>query len=221
MRQVLSLDTWIVLSRLERTLTTPIDPSEQLQSVLARTIESFLALSGIAAEGMIRDASWAFFDAGRRVERAQETVRLLRHALGEPHARRVDTLVLDAVLGSRESLISHRRRVAERHPADTRLAIALDLLLTDASNPRALTYQLTQLVAEVGTVKTPVREALSAATTVLDGGDIVARGPMALRPRLATGLPLSRTAGAVSFGTPSAIAISRWAKSPGDIPTAF
>ena len=173
-RQVLSLDTWIVLSRLERTLTTPIDPSEQLQSVLARTIESFLALSGIAAEGMIRDASWAFFDAGRRVERAQETVRLLRHALGEPHARRVDTLVLDAVLRSRESLISHRRRVAERHPADTRLAIALDLLLTDASNPRALTYQLTQLVADVGTVKTPVREALSAATTVLDGGDIVA-----------------------------------------------
>ena len=50
-------------------------------TTLSTIIESCLALAGISAEGLVRDASWAFHDAGRRVERAQESVRLLRRTV--------------------------------------------------------------------------------------------------------------------------------------------
>ena len=144
-RELLSGDTWLVLSRLERTLGTPKSIGDDLQSVLASVVESLLALAGIAAEGLVRDASWAFFDAGRRVERSQETVRVLRATVTTPRPPKADRLVLEAVLSSRESIISHRRRLVEGPPRRLPLAVALDLLLTDPTNPRAVRFQLDRL----------------------------------------------------------------------------
>lgn len=144
-RELLSGDTWLVLSRLERTLGTPKSIGDDLQSVLASVIESLLALAGIAAEGLVRDAIWAFFDMGRRIERSQETVRILRATVTTPRPPKADRLVLEAVLTSRESIISHRRRLVEGPPRRLPLAVALDLLLTDPTNPRAVRFQLDRL----------------------------------------------------------------------------
>lgn len=141
-RELLSFDTWLVLSRLERTLADP--HSADLQSVLAGVVESFLALAGMGAESLVRDAAWAFFDAGRRVERAQETVRLLRQTMTTHRPVRIGRPVVEAVLRSRESLISYRRRLGE-NPATPATEIALDLLLVDAANPRSVLYQLDRL----------------------------------------------------------------------------
>lgn len=138
-----------MLSRLQRTLI-PTQPNEEdLQGVLAAVIEACLALSGMSAEGLVRDASWAFHDAGRRVERAQETVRVLRRTLpaaSTPGA----ALVREATLRARESLLSYRRRRAEGGRGRSPLAVALELLVLDETNPRSVAYQLDRLQDDLG-----------------------------------------------------------------------
>lgn len=143
-RELLSNDTWLLLSRLDRILSGH-EGEVELQSVLGSVIEVFLAVAGIGAEGLVRDASWAFFDAGRRVERAQETVRILARTIVTQRTPLVDTLVLEAVLRARESLISHRRRTADDRGTLGHLEVALDLLLTDPTNPRSVAYQVERL----------------------------------------------------------------------------
>ena len=173
-RDVLSFDTWLVLSRLDRSLGEP--PSgENLQSVLAMVIESLLALAGIGAESLVRDASWAFFDAGRRVERGHETVRILRQALTTERAPRVERLVLDAVLRARESLISYRRRMADISRSNRSDEVALDLLLCDPTNPRSVRFQIERLREDLTHAPSaPVHTAVSAAAQALGATDVVA-----------------------------------------------
>lgn len=167
-RELLSADTWLVLSRLDRALVRRTNAGDELQSVLALVVEAFLALTGMGSEGLVRDASWAYFDAGRRVERAQETVRILRRTLSPNRSARVDRLVLDAVLRSRDSLLSHRRRGAESGSTQSPLAIALDLLLLDSTNPRSVRFQLDRLREDLGlTQASMARDAVAAAMAPL------------------------------------------------------
>ena len=83
MRESLSLDTWLVMSRLERTLQHAV-PEDDLQELLMETIEGLLALAGIGVESLVRDPAWAFADAGKRIERAQQTIRLLASVIAVP-----------------------------------------------------------------------------------------------------------------------------------------
>jgi uncharacterized alpha-E superfamily protein len=101
-----------VLGRLERALSDPPAEEAPLQPVLAEVLESLLALAGLCAESLARDAGWYFVDAGRRVERAQLVVRLLRHTLTEARPAAVDGIVLESVLLAGESVITFRRREA-------------------------------------------------------------------------------------------------------------
>ncbi len=151
-RDLLSSDTWMVLSRLERHLTDPPPDEERLQPVLLSVVESLLALAGMSAEGLVRDASWAFFDAGRRMERSQETLRLLRAMLGQARRPRVDAFALEATLRTTDSIISHRRRLVDGRGRRHELEIALDLLLVDPTNPRSVLYQLTRLQSDLAYV---------------------------------------------------------------------
>lgn len=144
-RELLSFDTWLVLSRLQRTLAPASAAEDDLPTTLSTIIESCLALAGISAEGLVRDASWAFHDAGRRVERAQESVRLLRRTVAVDLPPAVAQLVLEASLRARESLLSYRRRRAEGGPHREPLAVALELLLLDETNPRSVAHQLARL----------------------------------------------------------------------------
>lgn len=173
-RELLSLDAWLVLSRLQRTLI-PTQPNEEdLQGVLAAVIEACLALSGMSAEGLVRDASWAFHDAGRRVERAQETVRVLRRTLpaaSTPGA----ALVREATLRARESLLSYRRRRAEGGRGRSPLAVALELLVLDETNPRSVAYQLDRLQDDLRHAPSPdPAAALRVPTLALAGADAAA-----------------------------------------------
>lgn len=175
-RDLLSADTWLVLSRLDRSLSAEALKGDQVQTVLAKVVESFLALAGMGAEGLVRDASWASYDAGRRVERAQETVRLLRRTVALPLASQGQRLVLEAVLRSRESLISHRRRSAESHRADQgMLEIALELLLVDPTNPRSVLFQLQRLLEDVArSSSTALDAAIGGPVGLLTAADISA-----------------------------------------------
>lgn len=153
LREQLSADTWLVLGRLERSFAEQVDQGVAgevdsdvaLQPLLAQSVESLLALAGLGAESLVRDEGWHFLDAGRRLERAQHLVALLRNTLGSTVPDRVLPRVLEAVLISGESVITHRRREAARPTSLSPIGSVLDLLLCDATNPRSLAFQLDRL----------------------------------------------------------------------------
>ncbi|WP_181955705.1 alpha-E domain-containing protein, partial [Raoultella terrigena] len=84
-RDQLSRDTWVVLAGIERALgglrDDPGDQGTTLQNTHAAVLSGMLALSGLAAENMIRDPGWYVMDIGRRIERSLQLVTVLRWAL--------------------------------------------------------------------------------------------------------------------------------------------
>ncbi len=147
MREQLSQDVWLILSRLERALarTDSVSTNAHLQVVIADTLALTLAVAGIQHENLVRGPEWGFLDAGRRIERAQHTVRLLRHTVAVERPPVIDAQVTEAVLVANESVIAHRRRTAAGHgPAQPFLA-AVDLLLFDGGNPRSVRHAVDRL----------------------------------------------------------------------------
>ena len=134
-REQLSGDTWQLVGDVEEDLARLRNrPPTQLvgvQSGLQRLLQALLALSGLSAENMERDSSWLFLDAGRRLERAQSLVRLVRTVLATERAGVVEDLLLESLLKTSESLIIFRRRSGPI----MEVAGAVDLLLYDTSNP--------------------------------------------------------------------------------------
>jgi len=95
-------------------------------------------MAGVAAEGMVRRGGWLFLDLGRRIERAQVTATTLAAVLDQRPERIDGTLAL--MLELCDSAITYRGRyMSVLQPAP-----ALDLVLADTSNPRALAYQFGQ-----------------------------------------------------------------------------
>ena len=146
-RDLMSVDTWSVLGRLERTLATAPPPDQPLLPLLENVLESLLAWAGILAQSMVRDSSWAFLDAGGRLERAQHTVKLLT-ATAEP-APVAAELTSEAVLRASESIITHRRRAASGTGPAQAGESALTLLLLEEANPRSVAHQLVALAADL------------------------------------------------------------------------
>jgi uncharacterized circularly permuted ATP-grasp superfamily protein/uncharacterized alpha-E superfamily protein len=148
-REQLSGDTWQLVGDVEEDLARLRNrPPTQLvgvQSGLQRLLQALLALSGLSAENMERDSSWLFLDAGRRLERAQSLVRLVRTVLTTERAGVVEDLLLESLLKTSESLIIFRRRSGPI----MEVAGAVDLLVYDTSNPRSVMYQLDRLVGHL------------------------------------------------------------------------
>jgi uncharacterized alpha-E superfamily protein len=116
-----------------------------VQHTLGRIMQSLLALSGLAAESMVRDPGWRFMDAGRRIERGQQLAALLRATVTVERSTATDSLLLESVLIAAESIITYRRRYRSHAQVET----LLDLLVLDADNPRSLASQLDQLAVDV------------------------------------------------------------------------
>jgi uncharacterized circularly permuted ATP-grasp superfamily protein/uncharacterized alpha-E superfamily protein len=141
-REQLSGDTWQLVGDVEEELARLRNrPPTQLvgmQSSLQRLLQALLAMSGLSAENMERDSAWLFLDGGRRLERAQSLVRLLRTVLVQQRAGVVEDLLVESLLKTSESLIVFRRRSGPI----MHVAGAVDLLIYDAANPRSVIYQL-------------------------------------------------------------------------------
>ena len=108
-----------------------------------RPMMRFAAWSGLSMESMTRSLGWRFVDMGRRIERGAWTGTLLETCLVQPHEDEAPRL--EAMLQVAESAITYRRR----YRGELQAAPALDLLLTDESNPRALAFQLASLEQHV------------------------------------------------------------------------
>lgn len=148
-RDQLSGDTWLVVGELDRQLrrlrrhddAAAID----VQATMQRLIGGLLALGGLGEESMVHDLGWRFLDGGRRVERALQTIALVRETLVPGLDVAAASLVLESTLTAAESIITYRRRYRSRAQIDT----ALELLLHDERNPRSVAYQLERLTADL------------------------------------------------------------------------
>ena len=101
----------------------------------------YAALSGLAAEHMVRTDSWRFLDLGRRVERGMAIARALR-VFGMAGASADD---LSTLLDLADSQISYR----QRYLTGLARVPVVDLVALDENNPRSLAYQLRAIASRL------------------------------------------------------------------------
>jgi len=152
-RDQMSNDTWMVLAAVERALLnapdTPPDSRAEGNAFLGSTnnltLAGMLALSGVAAESMVRDVGWTMMDIGKRIERGLTLTALLRATLTTVRSVGAERTITESTLVVCESSVIYRRRTLGR----VSVAAVADLVLFDAENPRSLVYQLEKLRADL------------------------------------------------------------------------
>jgi uncharacterized circularly permuted ATP-grasp superfamily protein/uncharacterized alpha-E superfamily protein len=139
LRDRLSDDTWRLFNRLESD-TKPRGARLRAEALdlLNTLVLDLAAFTGMEMENMTRGHGWRFLDLGRRIERAQNLLSLLKATVHPPPR---NDAVLNPLLEICDSSMTYRRR----YHARPQLAPVLDLLVADDSNPRSLVWQLYQL----------------------------------------------------------------------------
>ena len=144
-RERLSSDTWRVINDIERHLrrltTEPPETLNAALDVLDPLVTSLVAFSALTQENMTHNEGWHFLETGRRLERGMSLAMLLRSTLVSLSPPTEEALIIEAILGVTDSLITYRRR----YQAGTRVGALLDLVVQDEANPRALAYQIVEL----------------------------------------------------------------------------
>ncbi|WP_058558083.1 circularly permuted type 2 ATP-grasp protein [Thiohalocapsa sp. ML1] len=144
-RERLSSDTWRVINDIERHLRRLTNQAPQTLNaaldVLDPLVTSLVAFSALTQENMTHNEGWHFLEAGRRLERGMNLAMLLRSTLVAVSAPTEEGLIVEAILGVTDSLITYRRR----YQAGIRVGALLDLVVQDEANPRALAYQIQEL----------------------------------------------------------------------------
>jgi uncharacterized alpha-E superfamily protein len=140
-RDRLSIDAWITLNRLHQdpAFKAQAEPTLEIGAALTALNSQILTLSafaGMEMENMTRTYGWAFLDMGRRMERAQHMVEILRTTLLSKEAE--EPGVLELLLELADSFMTYR----SRYLATPQLAPVLDLLLVDETNPRSVGFQI-------------------------------------------------------------------------------
>ncbi len=155
-RDQMSNDTWMVLGGVERALAQlhrpgdPVPPGDdtELAAVHALTLAGMLALSGVAAESLVRDVGWTMADIGKRIERGLWLTTLLRASLVRTRSPAAEQTIIESVLVACESSVIYLRR----NVGAMSVAAVADLVLFEMENPRSLIYQLERLRSNVKTL---------------------------------------------------------------------
>jgi uncharacterized circularly permuted ATP-grasp superfamily protein/uncharacterized alpha-E superfamily protein len=159
-RDRLSVDGWRIVNQINLGALYPWQPEPKrlgdLLLLLNQLLNLLAALSGLGTESMTRGLGWRFLDMGRRIERAQQTLRLFRRTLTSAG----DSIpLLEAILEICDSSMTYRAR----YRSTLQLAPVLDLMLVDDTNPRAVGFQLNSLSEHVALLPriagTPARSA--------------------------------------------------------------
>ncbi len=148
-RDRISIDGWRIVNQLE--LHPQADDADEPVAVdlagaltpLNHLLTLLSAFSGLSTDSMTRGPGWRFLDIGRRIERALQTVRLIRGLLVDAQADLLPRL--EAMLEIADSSMTYRYR----YLTTLQLAPVLDLVLVDETNPRAVGFQLVALAEHV------------------------------------------------------------------------
>jgi len=144
-RDRLSLEAWRTLNALgpdtgwrKRLLAAPAGESLDLLDEGLLAVASF---NGLMHENMTRNSGWSFLDMGRRLERGLNLCEIVAPLFGEATDSDDEMHSLMFLLEAADSFITYR----SRYRLDPILALVLDLLLIDETNPRSLAFQLASL----------------------------------------------------------------------------
>ncbi|CAN5352349.1 circularly permuted type 2 ATP-grasp protein [soil metagenome] len=145
-RDQLSLDVWRAFGTTDRAATVleMSTHSNQVAESAGRMLTGILSLQGVTAS-MIRDAGWHMIGVGRALERTLQLCHLLASTTTVRRGIDVDREVLNAVLRTAESSVTHRRR----YRGYVRPGGVLELLLTDEDNPRSMVFCLDELATHL------------------------------------------------------------------------
>lgn len=143
-RDRLSGDTWRALNQMQ--MDFPQQPSQSLavtQNALHRLVLHLGSLNGMIMENMTRGYSWCLLDLGRRLERSLYVISALDTSL---HLDEAGRFIFDPLLELTDSTMTYRRRYSEVYSWDA----IIELLVTDETNPRALSYQMQTIASHMG-----------------------------------------------------------------------
>ena len=140
-RERLSADMMVLIGQLREGMNAEKKARlPEYEALLRECLELLSAFSGMERENVVRGSGWLFMSLGRRLERAVYLTRELR-AITRPLAAE-DWVYLECLLEVADSSVTYRARY---YTTLQPLAV-LDVLMSDESNPRALDFQLGQLV---------------------------------------------------------------------------
>lgn len=148
-RDLWSPDSWRVIEAIIREWVEDDKPPgkelDDFTDPLNRLILHLTALLGLNLESMTRDAGWRLLDSGRRIERAQYLLSVIRNFLVQSRSSAEEQLVMETVLAASDSLVTYRKRY-RTHP---RIELVLELLLLEPNNARSLLYQIQRLSGNI------------------------------------------------------------------------
>ncbi|HYD15489.1 MAG TPA: circularly permuted type 2 ATP-grasp protein [Hyphomicrobium sp.] len=141
-RDRLSLEAFQTLSRFRpgdpwTTAITAATPGGALD-LLDEGLSAIAAFNGLMHENMTRNFGWSFIDMGRRLERAYNLSEAMLSLFIPVEDAEDEESSLMLLLELADSFITYR----SRYRLNPMLALVLDLLLLDETNPRSLSYQL-------------------------------------------------------------------------------
>ena len=143
-RDRLSLEAWRTLAgRRWLPKSTPTSIGEQLD-LIDSSLAAISAFNGLTHENMTRNFGWTFLDMGRRLSRAQNLAQILLSAFRSGQKDEGDGGLL-FVLELADSFITYR----SRYRLNPVIALVLDLLIVDETNPRSLAFQLAALSSHI------------------------------------------------------------------------
>lgn len=145
-----SADNWRVLDGIKNhwrnVQSVPHRHIVSAEYELDELITSLAAFMGLNMESMTREPGWTMLDCGRRIERGLWLARTTKAMLIPERDELLEQMVLETFLATHESLITHRRRYRSYMQMQT----ALEVVLLDKTNPRALAYQVERLQRDLG-----------------------------------------------------------------------
>ncbi|MGR3980832.1 circularly permuted type 2 ATP-grasp protein [Pseudoalteromonas sp. 1181_04] len=115
--------------------------SRAMQSILDKVIGLIMAFNGSLVDCMPNSNGWFLLEMGRRIERSLQITSLTGALLTQELEQAEELGLLEAVLSSQVSLVTHKRRYRMYQSIGT----GLELLLLDAEYPRSLLFQLEQI----------------------------------------------------------------------------
>jgi uncharacterized alpha-E superfamily protein len=158
-RDQMSKDTWMVLGGVDRALSQlsslgrdgsldglpdgETGDDTVLAAAHSATLAGMLALSGVAAESVVRDVDWTMADIGKRIERGLWLTDLLAATLVTARSVGAEHTIIESTLVACESSVIYLRR----NRGAVSVVTVAELVLFDPENPRSLAYQLERLRA--------------------------------------------------------------------------
>ena len=116
--------------------------------LLDEGLASISAFNGLMHENMTRNFGWSILDMGRRLERAYNLSEAMLSLFIPATDAEDEQSSLMLLLELADSFITYR----SRYRIDPMLALVLDLLLLDETNPRSLSYQLAAFSRQLETL---------------------------------------------------------------------